>query len=396
MLKTFIHIVLILLFAVVCNAQVDDLQRDYFRAQNFVLHGEIDSAVAIWQSHEDTEEFLFCFADHLIVTEQYSQALEVSRKLECLNSADAQFCMARVFAGMGFAEESVEYLGKHLSGKNARTYSQIIRCKEFESINRTPEWREFWETPRYSKSDESFADAGYNISQQHYDYAIEILDAMTNVKSSSRNLLYAKAYFGMENYSQAMKYVELANSKDKDVVALRFAIQKASGNYALAYETGKSLLAIDRYNAENLLEFADVCMHQKKYLEARRYTGRYLQCFPDNENALFLDARLAICTEYKDDALLDVSQLIAQNPSNIEYFKMRGELYYDYAMWELATYDFSMALDIAPDDAHLNYLMGMCWYNRASYEKSCFYWRRAATGKSREAAEMYYRYCDVE
>ena len=164
----------------------------------------------------------------------------------------------------------------------------------------------------------------------------------------------------------------------------------------MAYETGKSLLAIDRYNAENLLEFADVCMHQKKYLEARRYTGRYLQCFPDNENALFLDARLAICTEYKDDALLDVSQLIAQNPSNIEYFKMRGELYYDYAMWELATYDFSMALDIAPDDAHLNYLMGMCWYNRASYEKSCFYWRRAATGKSREAAEMYYRYCDVE
>lgn len=392
--ERFLHIALMLLLAIACNAQIDDLQRDYFRAQNFVLHGETDSAVAIWQKHEDNEMFLLCLADYLIDTEQYSQALEASRRLENLNLTEAQFRMARIYAGMGFAEESVEYLGKHLSGKEARTYSQIIRCKEFESINRTLEWREFWETPRYSKSDEAFADVEYNISQEHYDYAIEILDAMSNTKSSRRNYLYAKAYYGMENYVQAMKYVDQANSKDKEVVALRFAIQKASGNYASAYETGKSLLAVDRYNAENLLDFADVCMHQKKYLEARRYTGRYLQCFPDNEKALYLDARLALFSEFKDDALVEVSQLIAQNPSNTEYFKMRGELYYEYSMWELASYDFSMALDITPNDARLNYLMGMCWYNRASIEKSCFYWRKAATGKSREAAEMYYQYCD--
>ena len=392
--ERFVHIVLMLLLAVVCNAQIDDLQRDYFRAQNFVMHGENDSAVAIWQSHEDTDVFLTCLADYLITAEEYSQALNVSRKLENLNPTETQFCMARIYAGMGFSDESVEYLGKHLAGKNARTYSQIIRCKEFENINRTPEWREFWETPRYSKSDEAFADVEYNISQRHYDYAIEMLDAMTNTKSSRRNYLYAKAYWGMENYAQAMKYVELANPKDKAVVALRFAIQKALGNYAAAYETGKSLLAVDRYNAENLLDFADVCMHQKKYLEARRYTGRYLQCFPDNEKALYLDARLALFSEFKDDALVEVSQLIAQNPSNTEYFKMRGELYYDYSMWDLASYDFSMALDITPDDARLNYLLGMCWYNRASLEKSCFYWRRAATGKSRDAAEMYYMYCE--
>ena len=396
MLKRILHIALMLFVAACCQAQIDDLQRDYFRAQNFVLHGEPDSAVAIWQSHEDVEEFLLCYADYLIAGEDYMSALEVSRKMEKMNPSEAQFRMAKIYAGMGFAEESVEYLGKHLSGKNARTYSQIIRCREFESINRTAEWREFWETPRYSKSDEAFADAEYNISQQHYDYALEILDAMTNSKSSRLNYLYAKAYLGMENYSQAMKYAELANSRDKDVVALRFAIQKASGNYAAAYETGKSLLAADRYNAENLLDFAEVCMSQKKYLEARRYTGRYLQCFPDNEKALFLDSRLALFAEYKDDALVEVSQLIEQNPSNAEYFKMRGELYYGYDMWELASYDFAMALDITPDDARLNYMMGMCWYNRASYEKACFYWRRAATGKSREAAEMYYQYCEEE
>ena len=396
MSKKIVHIVIMLLFSVCCNAQIDDLQRDYFRAQNFVLHGDTDSAMAIWRSHEDIEEFLICLADHLIAVEEYSQALEVSHKLENINQSEAQFRLAKIYAGMGFSEESVEYLGKHLSGKKARSYSQIIRCKEFESINRTPEWREFWEIPRYSKSDEAFADVEYNISQQHYDYALEILDAMTNSKSSRLNYLYAKTYLEMENYTQAMKYVELANSRDKDVVALRFAIQKASGNYAAAYETGKSLLTADRYNAENLIEYAEVCMHQKKYLEARRYTGRYLQCFPENEKALFLDARLALFVEFKDDALLEVSKLLEQNPSNADYFKMRGEIYYDYAMWDLSAYDFSMALDITPDDASLNYYMGMCWYNLASYEKACFYWRRAATGKSREAAEMYYRYCEEE
>ena len=230
MRKKFVHIIIMLLLAVVCNAQIDDLQRDYFRAQNFVLHGEPDSAMAIWMSHEEVAEFAECLADKLIDMEQYSKALEVSRKLEKVNQSEAQFRMARIYAGMGFAEESVEYLGRLLAGKGARTYSQIIRCKEFQNINRTTEWRDFWETPRYSKSDEAFADVEYNISQQHYDYAIEMLDAMTYTKPAKRNYLYAKAYYGMEKYSQAMKYLELANSKDKEIVALRFAIQKASGN----------------------------------------------------------------------------------------------------------------------------------------------------------------------
>ena len=393
MLKRISHIVLMLLLAVCCNAQIDDLQRDYFRAQNFVLHGETDSAMAIWKTHEDVAEFAECLADHLIATEEYSQALEVCRHLENLNKSEAQFRMARVYAGMGFAEESVEYLGKHLAGKGARSYSLIIRCKEFENINRTQEWRDFWETPRYSKSDETFADVEYNISIGNYDYAIEILDG-TNTKSWKCNYLYAKAYYGKNNYVQAAKYLENINSKDAEVVALRFIVEKASGNYASAYETGKVLLEKERFNAENLLDFAEVCMSLKKYLEARRYTGRYLQCFPDNERALYMDARLALSSNNKDDALVEISQLIAQNSSSPEYYKMRGEIYYDYEMWNLATFDFSMALDITPDDARLNYLLGMSHYHLASYEKACFYWRRAATGKSREAADMYYRYCE--
>ncbi len=396
MQKRIFHIAVMLLIAICSNAQIDDLQRDYFRAQNFVLHGEIDSAVAIWQNHEDTEAFLLCLAEHLIANEQYSQSLEVSRKLEVINPSEAQFLKARVYAGMGFAEESVEYLGRHLEVKGARTYSQIIRCKEFESINRTPEWREFWETQRYSKSDEVFADIEYNISVGNCDYAIEMLDGMSNTKSLKRNYLYAKAFYEAKKYSQATKFLENINSKDATVMALKFNIEKSSGNYSSAYETGKALLAIDRYNAENLLDFAEVCLNLKKSLEARRYTGRYLQCFPDNEKALYLDAKLALLSEYKDDALVETSQLIAQNSSNAEYFKMRGELYYGYEMWDLAAYDFSMALDITPDDARLNYLMGMCRYYQATYEKACFYWRRAATGKSREAAEMYYQYCEGE
>ena len=393
MQKRILHIALMLLVAVCCNAQIDDLQRDYFRAQNFVLHGETDSAMAIWRTHEDVAEFAECLADNLIATEDYSRALEVSRKLEVINPSEAQFRMARIYAGMGFAEESVEYLGRHLEGKGARSYSQVIRCKEFENINRTQEWRDFWDVPRYSKSDELFADVEYNISQGNYDYAIEILDG-TNARSWKHNYLYARAYYGMRNYAQAAKYLETVNSKDVEVIALRFNMEKASGNYASAYETGKLLLAADRYNAENLLAFADVCMSQKKYLEARRYTGRYLQCFPENEKALYMDTRLALSAENKDDALVEISQIIEHNSSNPEYFVMRGEIYYDYEMWDLAAYDFSMALDITPDDVRLNYLMGMCRYYQASYEKACFYWRRAATGKSREAAEMYYRYCE--
>jgi len=394
MQKLISNIILMLMLVVVCNAQIDDLQRDYFRAQNYAMHGEMDSAVAIWKSHEDVAEFAMCLADNFIAAEDYSQALAVTRNLDALDPSEAQFRLARIYAGMGFAEEAVEYLGKHLSGKGARSYSQVIRCKEFDNINRTQEWRDFWDTPRYSKSDETFADVEYNISQGHYDYALEMLDAMPSNKSSRRNCLYAKTYLALKNYTQATRYVAMLNRSDAETLALQFDIERLSGNIASAYETGKSLLAADRYNAENLLAYAEVCMQQKKFLEARRYTGRYLQCFPDNEKALYLDAKLALSSEYKDDALLEMSKLVDMNPSEAEYLKMRGEIYYSYEMWSVAAYDFSMALDISPLDARANYLMGMCRYYQASYEKACFYWRRAATAKSREAAEMYYRYCE--
>lgn len=387
-----------MLLSISCVAQIDDLQRDYFRAQNYMLHNQTDSAIMLWKQHSDVIEFAECLTDYFIDNEQYSKALLCCRDLEKINSAEADFRFARIYAGMGFAEESVAYLEKHFAGNNKRTYTEILRCNEFENINRTAEWREFWNTPRYSKLEESFADIEYQISSGKYDYAIEMLDEMSSAKPARHNYLYAKAYSGLENYCQAEKYINLAmqsNSKDAKILSLCTEIQKNAGKYSDAYETCKKLFFADRYNAEVLLDFADICVLNKKNAEAKIYTGRYLQCFPDNEKALFMDAKLAVSADYSYEALVELSKLIELNSSNSEYFKMRGEAYYGFEMWNQAFYDFSMALDITPDDARLNYLMGMCKYNMASYEKACYYWRRAATGKSREAAEMYYRYCEA-
>ena len=129
-------------------------------------------------------------------------------------------------------------------------------------------------------------------------------------------------------------------------------------------------------------------------LEARRFVGEYLQCFPSDENALFLDVKYAMASQNKLDALVELSKLIELNPSNSEYLKLRGETYYHYEMWQNAFYDFSMALDINARDAELNYFMGRCKFRQESVQKACFYWRRAAGSKSREAAEMFYQYCE--
>lgn len=392
-----VHIILALMLCVPCLAQIDELQYDYFRAQNYLAHEKADSAIMLWENHAGETEFAICLIDYLIDAERYPEAIAACRRLEKINSCEADFRMARIYAGMGFAEESIEYLEKHFGTNDKKSYSEILRCKEFENINRTAEWREFWSVQRYSRAAETFADIEYQISSGKYEYALAQLDEMNSGNAARRNYLYAKAYFGQENYSQALKMADLALEKsprDAKAIALKFAIQKVSGDYRSAYETGKKLLAADKYNADNMLEYAEVCSLYGKNSEAKIYTHKYLQCFPDNERALFLDAKYALATEYSFDALVELSSLIEKNPSKSEYFKMRGETYYSFEMWDQAFYDFSMALDITPEDARLNYLMGMCKYNLASYEKACYYWRRAATGKSKEAAEMYYQYCE--
>lgn len=393
----FLHIVFALLLCVPCVAQIDDIQYDYFRARYYLEHGETDSAIMLWKIHSDKAEFSICLVDCLIDAERYPEAIEACRHLEKTNSAEADFRMARIYSGMGFAEETIDYLEKHFNSNDKKSYSEILKCKEFENINRTAEWRDFWSVQRYSRTAEVFADIEYMISSGEYENAISQIGEMSAGNAARKNFLLSKAYFGLENYSQALKYVELSLEKspnDAKCVALKFAIQKVSGDMRGACETGRKMLAADRYNAGNMLEYAEVCSLCGKNSEAKIYTSKYLQCFPDDERALFLDARLALATEYSFDALVELSTLIERNPSKSEYYRMRGETYYGFEMWEQAFYDFSMALDIMPDDARLNYMMGMCKYNLASYEKACYYWRRAATSKSREAAEMFYQYCE--
>ncbi len=393
----FLHIVLSFFIALGCNAQIDELQRDFFRAKNYVSASEIDSAVMIWKTHAEIPEFAFCLANYYLETENYTEALKVCRSIVDKDPSETYFLMARIYAGMGFAEESISCLEKQFSGKNKKIYSEILKSDEFEYINRTSEWREFWATPRYSKTEETYADIEYQISQGKYEYAIELLDEMSQTKSSVRNYLYAKAYCGMKNFAQAEKYIDVSlqnNSKNVKYLSLKFEIQKLSGKYSDAYNTGKMLLLYDRFNPDNLLEYAEVCAMAKKGEVAKRFTDSYLKCFPNDEKALFLGSKVSLSSQGEYEALANLSKLIEINPSNPEYYKLRGETYYKYEMWNLAFYDFSMALDITPDDARLNFLTGMCKYNMASYEKACFYWRRAATEKSKEAAEMYYRYCE--
>ena len=113
MLLRFFHIALLLLFSISCFSQIDDLQRDYFAAQNYFLNENADSAVIIWKKHTDVPEFSVRLIEFYLEKEDYYEALKYCRVLEKYDADEASYLFARAYAGMGFADEAVSYLEKH-------------------------------------------------------------------------------------------------------------------------------------------------------------------------------------------------------------------------------------------------------------------------------------------
>lgn len=79
-------------------------------------------------------------------------------------------------------------------------------------------------------------------------------------------------------------------------------------------------------------------------------------------------------------------------------FKKTADLYKEHELWDLALKNYEIGLEVFPEDARLNYGLGLCYANLGAkfYEKSKEYWELAekhyalAIQYDKEYAEPYY------
>ena len=396
MIKKIVNIVILLCLSIVIIAQTVE-QDIYWKALNYLNNNNPDSALIVLNSKDNCYECNKLRADIYLDQNDVLNAINIYKKLTDNLDSESYFMLSVIYAGLGFADESVAYLEKYFEFKNPKFYSEILSYKEFEMINNTFAWKEFWNGTRYSKNELKLEEAEYFIKTENYNSALEILESINY--SSKREYIYyliATIYFNYENFSQASKYVDLSLKSNSNFIPALYLlrdIQSIYQTFELAKQTNERLMNLDPYNQDIICKHAELLLNLDKPIEAEKYIDMYLKYFPDNESANYLKSLILIDGEDYRKALINLNILIEQNPSNSDYFVKRADIYYKLESWRFASNDYSMALDINPNLDQVWYLYGMCQFNLNDEKKACHAWQKSANMKNRKAAKMLYKYC---
>ena len=400
MVKKYYYILALFVFChslIFAQSNIDNNLSRYFKALNYMQNNIQDSAIYELNFCRNDIQCQILKGRIYFETGDYSNAIAVFKALSEKETRQSSWFLSLIYAEIGFAEESVYWLNKYFENKTPLFYSQIITNKEFENINKSYEWKDFWSERRYSKDYEKLEEINYLINNNKH---AEAISALENIKSSSisflKNYYYALSYNNVNDNGNAKKYIELSIESNSNFIKsneLKLKIEKNNKDYKNCSKTIDKLIELDRYNPRYLVEKAEVCYYLKDYNIAEKYITGYVNYFPNDETAQYLKVQILISSKKPLEALKTLNTLIEISPLKSEYFEQRANIHYDFENWELARKDYSMALDISPNNPEVNYKTGMCYYNQNKLEKACHYCEKAANAKHRKAAEFYYGNC---
>jgi tetratricopeptide (TPR) repeat protein len=397
MIKKVLHIVLLLVLSINMIAQSSD--RDtYFDALNYINNQKQDSAITVLKQKPEFDRCMFLLADLYYQNGEVLKSVDVYKKLQANAPQKAFFELARIYAGLGFPEESVFYLSKYFELKNPIYYSEIISYTEFEVIQKSQEWKEFWSERRYSNTELKLEEVAYLIDQNKLNDALSILELLNNSSSKDRIYFYfAEIYFKLNNFDESIRYLNLLlerNAANISALEMKMKIQLENKNFEQAIISSISLMMADSYNPEYIFNHASLLFKSDRLDEAEKYINIYLDFFPEDEKANYLKTQILTNDQDYRQALINLNVLISKNSSNPQYFIERGDIYFLLESYRFAADDYSMALDIDPKSAHAWTNYGNCQHHLNNSKAACNAWQRAAGMKSREAAKMLYKHCE--
>ena len=126
---------------------------------------------------------------------------------------------------------------------------------------------------------------------------------------------------------------------------------------------------------------------------ARSDLEKYLSLDPDNSEALGLTGKTFAEEGAIYEALPYLNANVDKHPGEAKAFSLRGDAWLAARTWDKAAEDYTMSLDLEPDDAAVNLNLGIALINSGRADDACHYLRRAKALGDKDAAQYLARYC---
>jgi len=398
MKRTFFFI----LISLITGGLYGQTKSDYLmKGRALIERGRVDEAVSLLsgalESFPDMDVFLRR-AEAFVAGGDYSRAIDDFYSANRVSPGSGEYGLARIYALKGDAATAVYHLELSLGSQYRSSEKEIMLDPSFSLIENRPEWRQFWRKEIYSVVEKGIAEIEYSLSTGRISDAKSLYAELRGVYPGNDELAYAGALisFSEKRYSESLKAIDALLADDPDnekYLGLLARNQEASGNPAGASSTYTRLLTAGTSEPELLMLRAECFRKTGETEKALGDVVRFLDLYPGDKKALSRAGKLAAASGDNLRALTYFSENLRLHPHDAECYVDRANSYFVSRSWDFAVKDYSMALDLQPQnpDAWLN--IGIARLSMGNREDACFDFRKAFGQGNKKAAEYLSKNC---
>jgi tetratricopeptide (TPR) repeat protein len=337
-------------------------------------------------------------AEAYIAIGDYSRAINDLNTVNNIAPASGEYGLARIYGLKGDAATSLYHLELCLKSAFKRSEKDVMLDPAFSMIDSKPEWRQFWKKEWYDTREKSLSELEYYISTGNIEEARNIQSLLSREypESTASKYSYAAVALAESKYTETVKtiYDLLAEDPDNEkYLRLSGKAQEASGNFAGASDSYTKLLENGVADADLLLKRAECYRKTGELGKAIKDVDTYIELYPESQKALSMAGKLEAANGDNLKAMEYFSTNLKLHPSDPQCYIDRANSYFISRSWDWAIKDYSMSLDLKPENSEVWLNKGIALLNSGKVSDACYDFRRAFGLGNKKSTDYISRYC---
>jgi len=390
--------------AVLLASQIMSGQTGYetlLRAITLAGRGEAGEAAALLAGTDELNgdaNLLSVRGDIYLRASMIREARADFMRAENLSQGSGLYGLARCAAAGGDAKTAVSLLEAHLKSALRKPEPEIMLDPSFRSVSSSPEWRALWKKDWYRGDERKSWEIDYYLKSGRNDMAAGAYAELASLYPEKPVTEYCHACILMSNgkYREAADILETITGNSDAPAGWLYTLAEAREGEGSAYAAAAiydRMISAHVADPALLLKRARMLIRSGDREAAKKEMQRYISIDPDNTEALGLIGKTYAEEGAIYEALPYLNDNVDKHPGEASSFRLRGDAWLAARTWDRAAEDYTMSLDLDPENGNVNLNLGIALINSGRSDDACHYLRRARNLGVKEATDYLAKYC---
>jgi len=371
------------------------------RAVTLAGRGEVKEAAGLLAETKEIpgdESLLVLRGDIFLRASMVREAKADYMRAESIHQGAGLYGLAKCAAAEGDAQRAASLLEAHLKTPLRKSEPEIMLDDAFRPVSTSPEWRALWKNDWYKLYERKSWEIDHYIKSGRADLASAAYEELSSQypELPVTEYCHARILINSGRFREASALLANITAGDDTPFSWLYALAEAregEGNSYAAASVYERLINARCPDPGLLLKKARMLLRSGDREAAKKEMQRYISIDPDNTEALGLIGKTYAEEGAIYEALPYLNDNVEKHPGEASAFRLRGDAWLAARTWDRAEEDYTMSLDLDPENGFVNLNLGIALINSGRSEDACHYLRKARNLGVKEATDYLAKYC---